>query len=283
MGICQLSKYFYADVGELGWSFYLSAFLRHKKSIGDKSIVMTYPGRMALYRNVCECIPLQENYHKIFGTYSADGFGLYDKSKKRIDLRTYFTLVTPEGYTLYPDLKFRCDSFWNGNTIFSSYEVKEIKKERTILVFPRCRMDVPYNTRNLPEPFYHKLIKTLALEFPNLIVVSMGELESSYNITCPGIMSNYLNEVCAGSDLQNVIDRCANSVVTIGSQSALAKLSLLQGVPTYIIGHSEERHTYHDNWMKTRVAFHRIDKNAYPTFASEECLKHILCFTRSCL
>jgi len=80
---------------------------------------------------------------------------------------------------------------------------------------------------------------------------------------------------------KNMIDECQLAIVAIGGSSSLPKISLLQKVPTFIIGHEKKRVIENENWMKTRVGFYEIYRDAYGKFNfkdSKNCVDKILDF-----
>ena len=136
-----------------------------------------------------------------------------------------------------------------------------------------------WTNRNLPIGFYSYLIKRLCDEFPELIVRTIGTKEGAYDIRIKR-KSNYINWVGKGGDLQDLIDWCQSAVVAVGSQSSPPKISLLQGVPTFIIGHQKARHIQKDNPMNTKIGFYEINKKEYAKIDIKKCAKEIVAFIR---
>jgi hypothetical protein len=112
-----------------------------------------------------------------------------------------------------------------------------------------------------------------------LIVRTIGTKDGAYNIEIE--RTNYINWIGRSASLQDLIDRCQSAVAAVGSQSAPPKISLLQGVPTFIIGHQEKRHARTENWMNTKVGFYEIGKRRYSTFNSRTCARKIVKFVRN--
>lgn len=83
-------------------------------------------------------------------------------------------------------------------------------------------------------------------------------------------------------DVQDLIDRCQVAKVAIGSQSAPPKISLLQGVPTFIIGNERIRHVNSENWMRTKIGFYDVHKDSYYKFDFEDCEDKIISFIKEC-
>lgn len=231
----------YVDIGELGWSLYLSFHLRWRKKKKNESFaVFTFPDRFCLYRGIAEVHPVPEKYYSTFDWRHQSCMGIWKHDGKRV--KRFFETSLPKGFNLVPGFEFTCGNKvrWTDNKIYAPFSYsKKLEGKREIIVLPRSRkMSV---RRNLPKRFYRNLIEELCISFPNLIVRSMGIKAGSYFIDNVE-KKNYRNSVKGESDLQNLIDRCQLAVVAIGAQSAPPKLTLLQGVPTFIIGHEKERH-----------------------------------------
>ena len=67
------------------------------------------------------------------------------------------------------------------------------------------------------------------------------------------------------------------------SQSAPMKLALLQGVPSFMIGHEQERHVKQENWAATKAGFYSISKADYNTADVTDCIDEIVNFIRGCV
>jgi len=135
--------------------------------------------------------------------------------------------------------------------------------------------------RNLSQKFYAKTIKALCIRFPDYTIRAIGIPSGSYSIS--GInRANYVNDVRQDADLQSLIDRCQIAVAAVGSQSAPPKIALLQGVPTFMIGHQRERHMGPDNWMSTKVEFYDVSKKHYSGIDGTDCRNKIIAFVREC-
>jgi hypothetical protein len=109
----------------------------------------------------------------------------------------------------------------------------------------------------------------------------MGTKEGAYNITYKydelGVAkSNYINHIGKTPTIQALIDRCQCAIGAVGSQSALPKIMLLQSVPTYMIGHSKQRHQEEENWGKAKCGF--WETGDYNNFYSGECIEKIVEF-----
>jgi len=238
--------------------------------------VITYPDRECLYADlVDEIIYVPENFYKKYDLKMQDSFKLRKVGWE--ELENFFLPYIPKGYH-FAEYKEYPSKIISDKRAFIPYKYSRPPENgKEILVFPRCRPGL-WSRRNLPEAFYINLIKRLCDEFPGLTVRVIGTKSGTYDIKVD--KPNYINWVGKGKDLQDMIDRCQSSIAAVGSQSALPKISLLQGVPTFIIGHQKQRHILRDNWMNTKVGFYVIDKRAYPAFNDSACVNAIITFVR---
>jgi hypothetical protein len=260
----------YVSCGELGWDLYLSAHIKYvNRHMGRNIPVMTYPDRFCLYP---ETISLPEEYYEEFKDTQAECFGrrnihpqkLKDFFSKYIDIPDYF--------------QFTCNPLFQTFEMveYTPYMVKNHYSLKRIIVFPR-RRDGDFAVRNLPKEFYEELIYTLCQKFRGVQIFTVGTLEESYNINLA--IGNYTNFI-SKTDIQGVIDIVTGSIATIGSQSSLPKLSLLQKTPSYLVGHERYRHTIKENWLSTKVGFWEIKLEEYNSFNNLECVFKIIEFIK---
>ena len=272
-------KLVYVDIGELGWSLNLSAHLNWmKKNTNSRLIVITFPDRKCLYKKTANLIlnVPSDFYEQFKGKQSC--LGLFPPAKE--ELREYFKKMIPFNCVLSKDFSFDCRSqfFISKKLIYKPYEYsKKLNGRKKILIFPRHRNYPPFNKRDLSRVFYIELIEALCYRFSDYEIKTVGLNSGSYNIN-EIKKSNYTNGVKNESDIQAVIDECQLTIAAIGSQSALPKITLLQRVPTFMIGHDKERHTERENWMKTRVGFHAIHHNTYAKTKQVDCINEIINF-----
>jgi len=273
----------FIDIGELGWSLLLSARIRWIKKNSDDSVaVITYPDRRCLYENMADIIlDIPDVFYKTFDVQKQDCFGLHGIPSYKIS--GFFASYVPEGYGIPGNPQFSCRSIFTENLIFEPYKYKiEMNGDREIMIFPRCRLDeICHIARNLPEAFYVALIKRLCEEFPSLLIRTAGTKAGAYNIESE--KPNYVNWVGKANSVQDTIDRCQVTVTAIGAQSAPPKITLLQGVPTFMMGHEEKRHVVTDNWLGTKAGFYPVGKNSYNDIDSASCIAKIVDFVRSCV
>ena len=268
----------FIDVGELGWSLYLSAHIRWRKKITDsKVVVITLPDRKCLYVGLADnIIKVPKEFGEKFNLDKQDSNGIRKVSQNEI--KSYFASYVPDGYRFAEPREYPT-KITSESRIFAPYDYKTLpENSKEILVFPRCRKGL-WERGNLPIEFYSYLIKRLCDEFPELIVRSIGTKEGAYNIKLKR-KSNYINWVGKGGNLQDFIDKCQSAIAAVGSQSAPPKLSLLQGVPTFMIGHQKHRHVEKENWMNTKVGFYGVNKNEYANIDVKKCTKEIVDFIR---
>lgn len=272
------------DVGELGWSLYLVGHLRFLRSYYNFNIdVMTYPDRACLYKQVADNIfKLPDEFYEKFDISEQECFGIKASSDptSKDELMAFFLGVIPQHCYIPPGFAFTCKAF---GMIYSHepFQYKTINfenpEQKEILVFPRARGG-RFLPRNLPVKFYVELIWELCKQFPQHTVRTMGTESGAYKID-KVIAQNYICSVDEGADLQRMIDRCQIAIAAIGSQSAPPKITLLQGVPTFMIGHEKERHTKLENWKQTECGFY--ETHNYQNFDFKLCIDSIIRFIRS--
>lgn len=287
-----MKKVAFVDIGELGWSLLLSAHVRwYKKNTDYSMVVMTYPDRKCLYQGLVDRIlDVPEDFYTRFPTQKQSCFGIHRVSGGT--LKKYFESRLPKGYLFpFPEGLFlgkvagmeKLKYVWEPYSCSKKLVRPDGKRE--ILVFPRCRRGSEFDKRNLSEEFYVELIRKLCVTFPNHIIKAIGSPAGAYTISKQKykLPPNYGNMVVPGADLQDMINRCPLAVAAVGAQSAPPKISLLQGVPTFMIGHEKNRHTVTDNWMKTKVGFYSTLKMRYKTVDTKDCLDKIIVFIKGCV
>lgn len=267
------------DIGELGWSLYHCAHIRWLKENTDSIIIVIgFPDRRCLYRNIADdFIDVPKKFYKKFDIDKQDSFKVRHVSWE--ELESFFSPYIPKGYRIFrPEAYPR--RILSDKRIYVPYEYSKLPENgREIMIFPRCRRTI-WVRRNVPEEFYSRLIKRLCDEFPELTVRAIGTKRGAYNMRIK--KRNYINWVGKSDDLQDLIDRCQSAVAAVGSQSAPPKISLLQGVPTFIIGHQRKRHTKDENWMNTKVGFYKIGNKEYQKFNADDCIRSITAFVKEC-
>ena len=270
-----MDKLAFVDVGELGWSLYLTGYLRWLKANEPARLcVLTLKERLCLYEGIADhLIAVDPNP---FGSkYPQDCLGFRKINTET--MREYYDKKLPRGYKIPDCITFDCSRFFDGKMIFEPYKPKNIlsNKKDTILVFPRYRKKRPYSRRNLPKGFYINLVKEISRKFPTYIIVAVGSKNGAYSLDIK--LQNFKN-IVGQTDMQDVIDYCNISVAAIGGTSSLPKISLLQKVPTFIIGHERERMTNDDNWMKTKAGFFEVKNKRYKIVSYQECIKKTIRF-----
>jgi hypothetical protein len=192
--------------------------------------------------------------------------------------------MLPPDYIIPENFTFGCDhNFFSNKVIYKPYKyINKLEGRKEILIFPRYRKHPAMSYANVPKLFYITLIESLCDEFSNYEVKTRGIISASYNIE-EAKRDNFVNGVKESADLQDTIDDCQLAKVAVGSQSSLPKISLLQGVPTFIIGYEKDRHARRENWMKTKVGFYEVAKNSYGNFNFKDCISRIMSFVRECI
>jgi len=271
------------DVGELGWSFYLSAHIRwlrsQKKPIPS---VMVLPGREALYRGLANSIlTVPDCAFKDFKMEQQNRFTFMNVGGQR--LREYFEKHLPWDHYISRTQPFDCH-LWHkvyvGQMLFRPYVPKMVWqgiRKNEIHVFPRCRKSKYFSPRNLSISFYIDLLSRLCDEFKDCIIYTMGTKSGAYDINID--KENYMNFLDQTS-IESLLSGAPLVRCAIGSQSAPLKLMLLQKVPSFMIGHEKKRHTETENWLKTKVGFYEIGKNEYNNFYSPDCIDKIVEFIK---
>ena len=274
-----MKKPIVVDCGELGWSLYLVAHLRFlREYYGFTMAVRTYPDRQCLYKNVAdEIFDIPASFYRDFDTKDQECFGVGPQSlENHLTLLEYFR--EDNDYYIPTGFEFRCRTFGFAYKHEPFPYSKKLEDKKEILVFPRWRSG-RFTPRNLPLKFYADLIYELCKKFPQYTVRTVGLESGSYKLD-KVIAKNYICDVKEKADLQDLINQCQVAVAAVGSQSALPKLTLLQGVPTFMIGHEAGRHTELENWMKTKVGFYEIGVDQYQAFNTQDCIEKIIYFIK---
>jgi hypothetical protein len=262
------------DVGELGWSLYLSAYSLWLKEHGFTVMVFTYYDRTPLFIDRADYVFCHSD--EVLKKYSGliqDGTGF--RTVNGNDMRKYFQKFVPDGFEIPSDFKFGCFWFFVNQVIYRPYKiVNKVEGNKRILIFPRYRTGDSVGYRNLPEGFYQTLVSELCKTRPDNIITICGTKAGTYRIKSSH--PNFDDRTGKDETIQDLIDLCGNSIFAMGGTSAPPKISLLQGVPTYIIGHEKKRFTIEENWMKTKVWFSEINAKDYQNISIGACVEHVL-------
>ena len=273
-------KIAFMDVGELGWSMYITAHVRwHKEKTDDEIAVMTYPDRRCLYEGLVDVVMnLPNTFYSSFDVRRQNCLGIQKVAPNII--KDFLSAYLTNGYQVPEYFVMRCKYPFGSRLIFKPYEYsRRIEGPPEVLVFPRHRTGGWYSFRNLPEKFYVRLIERLCGEFPKLLVRTIGTSNAAYNITVN--KPNYINWVGKSGSLQDMIDRCQSAVAAVGSQSGPPKIALFQGVPTFMIGHQKQRHMQGENWMGTSTGFHSVSNNDYEGIDIATCVEEVTAFVKA--
>jgi hypothetical protein len=262
------------DLGELGWALYLSAYCLWLKEHGFDTMVFTYPDRTPLFKDRADYIFChnEETINKYSGCIQ-DGTGFRKVDGK--DIKKYYQKFVPKGFEIPDDFKLGCFWFFRNQSIYKPYKIEnKIEGNKRILIFPRYRRGEDVEYRNLPEGIYQELVQELCGNYPNRIITVCGSKNGTYRLKCSH--PNFDDRIGQAETIQDLIDLCGNAIFAMGGTSAPPKISLLQGVPTYIIGHEKYRFTVEENWMKTKVWFDEIKKEDYPNISISGCVGKIM-------
>lgn len=262
------------DCGELGWSLYLSAYalwlvLRE----GSEVLVYTYADRVALFERFDNRVKVfPKHILKMFEGKAQDCTSFRGCSDAW--MRSVLSRLVEDGYEIPTEFKFGCNWFFRKKAIYMPYRSSDgYDKRKRILVFPRYRTSEEHAYRNLPKEFYEKLIETLCIRYPDILITACGKPVGGYEIKMP--YNNFENMVSEHTTIQNLIDLCASAIFAIGGTSAPPKISLLQRVPTYIIGHEKQRFTVDENWSNTKVWFQEINATDYQKIDINQSINQI--------
>ena len=296
----EFKKYvLYFDVGEVGWSQFLAAhIIRKSEEENERAMISTSKAKQVFYRN---CTYKFIDVPKVI----KDIIHNAEPENEHVVKNNSIAITGLELSYMYEDLFPTADIFLdymevrtNLNKYFKPYshsiEAANIVNKlyevgKTIIVFPRARTGV-FGNRNLDEYFYNSLVESLLNNFDNSITV-LGARNSSYNLSKTFgdkiiDMVNY--DDCMTLDILVALCNLKKALFTVGSQSGPPKISLLCGVPSFIIGHEIERHTLYHNWAKTKVGFHKLakvrtkrDKYFFEEGEMKSCIDAIIEFGRS--
>uniref|UniRef100_A0A6M3KIL8 Glycosyltransferase n=1 Tax=viral metagenome TaxID=1070528 RepID=A0A6M3KIL8_9ZZZZ len=294
MVISMSKPLLFYDIGELGWSIPLSAHINYLliNNSNIKIVICTSKDRFVLYNGLkVKLISVPEKILNKIKDLDQDGTHLYNhKTKERITndiLYDYFNDYFGDKYEVSKEY----GEFFNERVFyrFKSSEESKItvmnlfKNNEIILVFPRRRKG-KFGNRNLTKKFYINLCVRLCRDYPFHSIVSIGSKNGSYYLYDEISNENFV-DFSYWDDEQTLdifIAMCNYCKVkfAVGAQSSLPKISLLCGVPTFIIGHQKERHTVDDNWFKTKVEFYNVDfaDGKYRVNNHSECINKIIEF-----
>jgi hypothetical protein len=180
-----------------------------------------------------------------------------------------------EGEVIPNIFAFACIWFFENRTIYEPYQTENPPTDgkKRIIIFPRYREHKQFSYRNLTKEFYDALIDMLCSAHPEKEIVLCGSSSGCYHFDQK--RDNLRNMISDRPSLQDTIDICSASVFAIGGTSSLPKLSLMQGVETFIIGHERQRFTLKENWCQTKVNFYDVPADGYQKLNIADCLQKI--------
>ena len=280
----------YYDCGELGWSLYLLGHLTHLTLVRKRTdiAICTYRNRETLYRHLdIEIVPMPDPLLEKISNYDQDGIQLYklDTNERIHNDKLYklFDDYFKDRYIINKDYhKFANESVHrpipsNNSALKSATNI--IDDNECILVFPRKRAG-KFGKRNLPEEFYIELVNKFLKIYKGITVLSVGLQTSSYWLGKTIKHPDFIDLTSYNSkwllEITIALFNTGRAMFSVGSQSALPKLSLLQTVPSYMIGHQKSRHVNVDNWMNTSCGFHEVTD--YSALDIDDCISDIISF-----
>jgi len=290
----------YYDVGELGWTQYLVAYLKHKRGLepwGRRMIVTTTKDKFVFYRDCCdELVEIPDGVKRILSHYEPDMYFLRNPIDRndRLAGKSLSSLFVPtfphcsifDGYSLIrntPKKHYR--------PYISTDEARDIVKEicpddtKSIIIFPRNRVGA-YGMRNLSEDFYIRLCNELSSMYENHLIITHGAVNSSYNLKGKVFTNKYYDLVEYDNDktldILVAFGNLKKCSLTIGAQSGPPKIALLCGIPSFMIGHEMDRHKFKENWAKTYCEFFEAEKTSEGyEFGENKCVDEIIKFTHN--
>jgi ADP-heptose:LPS heptosyltransferase/lipopolysaccharide biosynthesis glycosyltransferase len=299
------SPLLFYDVGELGWTQHLVAYIKSFRRYNPwmRIMVVTSKAKFIFYRDCCdELQPLSTKTEELIAGYEGEAGWLLNPNNKSdklnyIKLKKHFEQMYPQCDVFNEHAKLAMVKKFYYRPYISSRDARNIAKEITedkyqlIVVFPRHRPGI-YSTRNLPLDFYIKLINRLYSDFPNHKIVTIGSKLGAYD------MVKYIDLEDRFEDLVNYDNEKTLDILvafcnlrladfTVGPQSGVSKISLLCGVPSFMIGHERDRHMINDNWADTLCDFIEVEKGANGYIMDgdmvEESLNHIVGFGKKAI
>jgi len=281
------------DCGELGWSLYLLGHLNWliKERHATNLSICTYRNRRFLYEHLpMEVLTIPYGMSEEIKGLDMDGTHLFSHDTQErihnnylINLFEYYygdEYVINETYGKFQDGSIH-ESLNSSDQMLSAANII-LDYKKCILVFPRKRKG-KFGKRNLPERFYIELVNRIHKEFKKIKVVSIGLPSSSYKLSNSISHKNFIDLTTYDKDLMlELVFALLNTgkiIASVGSQSALPKVSLLQKVPTYMIGHEKLRHTKIDNWMNTECGFYELDRSYIINI--NNCVDHFIKWVKS--
>jgi len=266
--VSRKTRLFY-DIGELGWSMYLAAHLKHLHRRDESAAIAVSGAREVFYRDCTrEILPLPEEWSRHFGRYPADGTHLYNPRTGR-RIRDHQLLSEPFRRA-YPDHEVVTTySRFEGKRIFEPYRHSphalelcryELGEAPVILIFPR-RRGGKFRGRNVPRRQWDLIAGALCEAFSDCLVVALGSANGAWRDLRVS-HSGFRNMVGWNDrhtlDMMVALSNTRQAIAAVGNQSGTVKMTLLGGTPTYIFGHERERHTVTENWARTEVGFWEV-------------------------
>lgn len=265
----------FIDVGEIGWSQMLAAHMKYLVRELKEEVAVCCPSfKNIFYRDITnEIFPLTPEFIKEYGGYLPEGNHLYDPvNKVRIMDHNKMFKSFKDKYPKYEVIlnynKFITESIYEpyiASDAVKEYIMLMTKRRNVILIFPRYR-ESKFQCRNLDLDVWISITNELIKANPDSIIVSIGSEKGSYNLSKYIDSCNLVDLTLYNNEygLSLLVGFCNLNlcICSIGSQSALVKISLLCGCPSFIIGDEERRHSVDENWMNTDVEFFKCKRSS---------------------
>jgi hypothetical protein len=222
-----------------------------------------------------EIMQIPPGFKDTFDVSKQEGLRILGASSA--ELLEYFRPYIPKDFVIPSYFNFTQKSIDKNKLLFAPYPASDMyAKINRVLVFPRYRGVKEYAKRNLPKEFYERAISAVLDRIRDVQIVSMGVPSGSYNLD---IDSNRFEDFVGKTDsIQDVIDFCYTAKAAFGGTSSLPQISMLQGVPTFVIGHERERFLVDRNWLNTKAGFYKIDKDEYNNFCNDTAIEKLVNF-----
>jgi len=282
----------FCDVGEVGWTQYLVAFVKkfREKHPWRRLIVITSKAKFVFYRDCCDdLLELPDKIKEMTKNMSAEQHFMIDPhninnrfvGKK---MSSILSKIYPQCdiFNSFDKVKYVSNKFYTpyiSSKKARDYVRKLCGKDNSILIFPRRREGI-HGDRNLSYRFYVDLCHELRNKFPNHLLISIGSKSGAYELKDEIVHRDlvYFND---NETLDILVAFCNlnKAMFTFGPQSGLSKISLLCGIPSFIVGHEKKRHMIEENWAKTFAGFFEgLKSDIGYIINKEKCVEEVLKF-----
>jgi hypothetical protein len=287
--------------GELGWACSRwHAWCRYRRFIefpNHRSIAADFDWRYPLYSDfIDDFIPLpqwytdigleQDCYEGVLAEAPPGGVmpqdiynSLIDHFRQFYNPETTWTVRPPRGCNHI--VTERAKQMWR--TLEPSPQAQAYVEsllsgndQEVIVLSARARSRAA--NRNIPEFVWNEVVNNLA---QNFTVVLTGTTHRSSLVTKVGrgIINMIPRTGVDGLDV--LIAFLLRAKMSVTSQSGPTLISLLCETPSYIIGHEADRHSNHENFLKTPTMFRTVPYGVYAGATPESMLQDIYTFNNA--